>query len=112
MFEKISWREEFSGNLSKWNIDIGVNYYNYQNLEYLSDLNAVVSNGTFKLLAKVEKVSDRDFTTARIISKNSFTYGVIEARLKLPIAKPSVPLWPAFWMLSATTPLRWPYDGF
>jgi beta-glucanase (GH16 family) len=46
--------------------------------------------------ANVEAYNGKNFTSARITSKNAWTYGRFEARAKLPKGKM---LWPAIWLL-------------
>jgi beta-glucanase (GH16 family) len=45
------------------------------------------------------------YTSARLISKKLFQYGIIEMRAKLP---PGRGTWPAFWLLA---PGSWPSSG-
>jgi beta-glucanase (GH16 family) len=40
--------------------------------------------------------------------KGDWTYGRIDVRAQLPLARGT---WPAIWMLASTTPLHWPDDG-
>jgi len=50
--------------------------------------NSFVDNGVLKIVAKRETFTDeqgtKDFTSARLNSKYSFTYGKVEVRAKLP----------------------------
>ncbi len=76
-------------------------------LEYYKAENATVSDGYLHITAQRETVGNYNFTSARIrtTQKVFFTYGIIEARIKLPEAKG---LWPAFWML----PEEFAYGGW
>ena len=58
--------------------------------------------------ARKENRDRARFTSARLISKRSFRYGVFEMRAKLPFGRGS---WPAFWLLADNRPLSWPNDG-
>ena len=48
------------------------------------------------------------YTSGRIESNKAFKYGIFEMRAKLPKGRG---IWPAFWLLSAKKPLKWPTDG-
>lgn len=65
---------------------------------YIRDENITVANGTLNLQAKRESFGGQPFTSGAINSngKFNFTYGYIEARMKLPAF---LGAWPAFWML-------------
>lgn len=114
------WSDEFDGtalDLTKWTPQIGdgcdINLCGWGNneLEYYRAENAVVSNGTLKIIAKQESIGNRNYTSARLrsINKGDWTYGRFEARMKLPTAQG---MWPAFWMLSTDeTYGSWPRSG-
>jgi beta-glucanase (GH16 family) len=114
------WADEFEGttlNLSKWEPQIGdgcaegICGWGNNELQHYKAENAVVSNGTLKIIAKKERVRAKNYTSARIRTKNlaDFTYGRYEARIKLPAG---AGLWPAFWMLSTDEPYGgWPKSG-
>ena len=65
---------------------------------------AEVSNGTLKIHAK--KI-DGKVRSARMNTRKSWTYGWIEASIKLPSGKGT---WPAFWMMPSQF-TGWPKDG-
>ena len=46
--------------------------------------NAVCSGGFLTITAKNENFGGRQFTSAKLISKQEFRYGVVEARIKMP----------------------------
>ena len=114
------WSDEFDAaalDLTKWTPQIGdgcdINLCGWGNneLEYYRAENAVVSNGTLKIIAKQESAGNRNYTSARLrsINKGDWTYGRFEARMKLPTAQG---MWPAFWMLSTDeTYGGWPRSG-
>jgi beta-glucanase (GH16 family) len=63
------------------------------------------------IMAKKESYGGNSYTSARLKSQNlrAFTYGKIEARLRLPAGQG---LWPAFWMLgSSIAQAGWPKCG-
>jgi beta-glucanase (GH16 family) len=62
--------------------------------------NSVVEDGILKIIARKETYTDqgytKQYTSARLNSKYSFTYGRVEVRAKLPFG---VGTWPAIWTL-------------
>ena len=75
--------------------------------------NAYVSDGTLKIVAKREIYtafnSTKNYTSARLNSEFSFTYGRIEVRAKLPAGGGT---WPAIWTLGSNiTSVGWPSCG-
>lgn len=117
---KLNWHDEFDGN------SLNMNYWSYQEgdgsqygipgwgngeQEYYSQDNVSVNNGALKITARRENKGGKAYTSARIRTANkvAFTYGRIEAKIKLP---PYQGLWPAFWMLPDTTTYgNWPNSG-
>ena len=77
------------------------------------DGNILVSDGTLKIIPKEEKVDSEEgkfnYTSARMVTagKQSFKYGKIEAKMKLPALDG---LWPAFWMMGKDGG-TWPRNG-
>ncbi|MCP9236151.1 family 16 glycosylhydrolase [Lewinella sp. JB7] len=117
---ELVWSDEFDGeslDLTNWTYEIGDgcdrNLCGWGNneLQYYQQSNAVVSDGTLKITARRESAGTRNYTSSRIITrdKQDFTYGRMEARIKLPDARGS---WPAFWMLSTDEVYGgWPRSG-
>ncbi|WP_149302681.1 glycoside hydrolase family 16 protein [Pareuzebyella sediminis] len=89
-------------------------WFNAEQQHYTNRVdNAYVSNGTLKIVAKKEKYtafnSTKNYTSARLNSKFSFTYGRIEIRAKLPAGGGT---WPAIWTLGSNiTSVGWPSCG-
>lgn len=111
------WSDEFDGNGSpdnnKWGYDLGAGGWGNSELQFYTNRtdNAIVSNGTLKIIAKRESFSGSPYTSARLLSKGkfSFQYGKIECRAKLPA---DAGTWPAFWMLGDNlTTAGWPACG-
>lgn len=98
------WSDEFdytgSPNSSKWKYETGTGDWGWGNGE-LQDYQtpsakpkvAVVSDGTLKINAFYE---NNKWYSARLNSKKSWTYGLMEARLKVTDKNGA---WPAFWMM-------------
>ncbi len=69
-----------------------------------TDTCALVSDGILKIMAKQR---GEEVLSVRMNTKESWTYGYFEARLKLPGGKGT---WPAFWMMPSEGKV-WPGDG-
>ena len=70
-----------------------------------------MANGNLVITAKRERYRGSNYTSARMTTQNKrqFTYGKMEARIKLPLGQG---LWPAFWMLgSSFSSVGWPKCG-
>jgi len=123
----LSWSDEFNGNAVDESVWSKVWHGNPDNGEVQfytpRTENIVVSDGTLKLIARVETYTGqgpwmtqpvtRNYTSGKIESqgKKTFKYGKIEARMKLPRGNGS---WPAFWMLGENffnTGVGWPLCG-
>ena len=111
---QLVWSDEFNTNgapnPSNWGYDLGDHGWGNNELQnYTSNLeNAVVEDGVLKIVAKADGTG---YTSARLKSQGlqSFTYGKIEVRAKLP---PSQGTWPAIWMLGSNfTNVGWPHCG-
>jgi beta-glucanase (GH16 family) len=112
------WSDEFSGNTlntSNWNFDIGTGNWGWGNneLQYYtnSNQNLFLANGLLHIMAKQQAFGTSNYTSARINSSNkfNFTYGRLEARIKLPMGQG---LWPAFWLLGQNiNEVSWPECG-
>ena len=99
---KLVWSDEFDGNrldMSKWTYDVGGYGWGNNELQYYTDgANIRVLNGKLIIEARKKPFGGNEYTAARITThgKAFWTYGKIEARIKLPIGQG---IWPAFWML-------------
>ncbi|MFD6415926.1 discoidin domain-containing protein [Streptomyces sp. NPDC060194] len=128
---RIVWQDEFNTpagtkpDPAKWSADPGTGPNN--ELEYYTDNDNVATDGQGNLVLEARKQvtpgssCPRDplsgsgtcqYTSARINTGNKFefTYGKVEARVKVPKGNG---LWPAFWMMGADflDGRPWPYNG-
>ncbi|MES2277523.1 MAG: family 16 glycosylhydrolase [Bacteroidota bacterium] len=112
-----TWSDEFNTDgapdPAKWGYDLGGGGWGNAELEYYTNRtdNAIVSNGTLKIILKKESYSGSNYTSARLTSntKFSFKYGKIEIRAKLPSGGGT---WPAIWMLGSDYATNaWPACG-
>ena len=106
------WSDEFDGpsiDSGNWGYDTGAWPYNSE-LEYYTTntTNSYIENGNLVIQALEESMGGRDYTSARLVSKNKvhYTYGKIVARMKLPFGQG---IWPAFWMMGESA--GWPACG-
>jgi beta-glucanase (GH16 family) len=114
---EIVWQDEFNGSISAdWTFDIGYGSGGWGNDEwqYYTPDNAIIGDSTLIIRATLEGTLGKrndSIKSAKLKTQNrfSFTYGKIEARIKLPRGKG---LWPAFWMLGTNiTEVGWPQCG-
>jgi len=118
-YSNLVWEDEFDGPAGQlpdpthWDFDIGTNWGNNQ-LEYDTDRPENVSldgEGHLVITAREEQYNGCDYTSARIVTRDLFepTYGLFEARIKLPVGRG---MWPAFWLLGADIEtVSWPACG-
>ncbi len=104
---RLVWNDEFDGNGidgSKWSFEnIGTGGGNNE-LQYYTSRpeNARTENGHLVIEARKENYTGpdgtRQYTSARLrtLNKGDWTFGRMEARMKLPRGQG---MWPAFWML-------------
>lgn len=110
------WQDEFDGpeiDRTKWAFDIGGNGWGNNELQAYTDRpeNARIEDGMLVIEARKEEFVRRNYTSARLKTQglHAWTYGRIEARMRLPYGNG---IWPAFWMLGANiTETPWPASG-
>lgn len=121
------WSDEFEGeagtpiNDEFWTAEIGGHGWGNNELEYYTGRVENVSldgNGNLAINAIQENPDNYschygtcEYTSARIVTmgKMEFTYGRVEARIKIPRGQG---VWPAFWMLGADfRTVGWPNSG-
>ncbi|HEX5221033.1 MAG TPA: glycoside hydrolase family 16 protein [Verrucomicrobiae bacterium] len=114
------WADEFTqadGSLpdaTKWVHDIGATGWGNNEWQYYSTTNASITNNMLVIEArKIINGANTNYTSARLKTqgKASWTYGRMEARIRIPRGQG---IWPAFWTLGTniTTPGNgWPNCG-
>jgi len=106
------WEDEFSGttvNPGNWTYDLGAGGWGNNELQSYDTASATVQNGELRITAR--KNSDGSYSSARLKTQGlrSWTYGRVEARMRLPRGQG---IWPAFWMLGTNiTTVGWPKCG-
>lgn len=121
---KLIWADEFSSadgagpSSTNWVFDLGSKGWGNNELQTYTNRreNARIENGHLVIETRREKFTGidgdaREFTSARLKSKGKqqWTYGRIEARIKVPRGQG---IWPAFWMLSVDDgTIGWPDCG-
>ena len=104
---QLKWADEFTGetiDANNWNHQVEpAGRFNDEWQRYTSSKeNAYIENGcmVIKVIHESDKHGMDQYTSARMntANKQSWKYGKIVARVKLPYSKG---MWPAFWMLGA-----------
>jgi beta-glucanase (GH16 family) len=110
------WSDEFNytglPDINNWGNEVG--FIRNNELQYYTDRrleNAKVENGNLLIIGKKEPYETAGYTSASLttMNKHNWTYGKIEARMKLPAGQG---MWPAFWMLGQSiNQVGWPECG-
>jgi beta-glucanase (GH16 family) len=100
------WSDEFNGtalDLANWSYDFGNGCpdlcgWGNNELQYYRSQNVAVTGGNLVLTTKAENYGGYAFTSGKVHTrgKQSFLYGRIEMRAKIPTGGG---MWPAFWMM-------------
>ena len=97
------WQDEFEAaelDPEKWVMEIGGHGWGNNEYQFYTDRpeNVRLEDGQLVIEARDEFFIRRNYTSGRIKTQGlfTFTYGRIEARMKLPYGQG---IWPAFWML-------------
>jgi beta-glucanase (GH16 family) len=112
----LTWNDEFNGTTldpTNWNYETGGSGWGNHELEYYTSgtNNAFLSSGCLVIEARKETIGTNNYTSARLntAGKRQFTYGRVDIRAKLPVAKG---MWPALWMLGSNiSTVPWPGCG-
>lgn len=115
---KLVWSDEFNytglPDSTKWGYDVGGNGWGNNELQYYTHAdtnNATVKNGILSIMARKEKRENKDYTSARMVTRDKadWVHGRIEIRAKLPKGRGT---WPAGWMLGSNIKeVGWPQCG-
>lgn len=113
---ELVWSDEFSTDkidASNWVFETGAGGWGNNELENYTTRkeNASCANGNLMIIARKESYQGSSYTSARMktFGKQSWTYGKVEARMKMPTEKG---IWPAFWMLgNSINTAGWPRSG-
>jgi beta-glucanase (GH16 family) len=115
---KLVWSDEFnySGlpDSAKWKYDVGGHGWGNNELQYYTGKrieNAYVKDGLLVIDARREDYEGKNYTSARLLSKEGWTYGKFEVSARLPEGRGT---WPAVWMLPDEWNLGnggWPDNG-
>jgi len=112
----IVWHDEFDEpelDRTNWNFDLGGSGWGNSEWEAYTDKpeNIRIENGMLVIEAREDPTlpGGRPYSSARIKTQglHSWTYGRIEARMKLPYGQG---IWTAFWMLGDNN-IGWPASG-
>jgi|GEM_PF-2606605 len=106
------WSDEFSGPAdqlsAKWKFeDWAPRRVNRELQRYVPDdrRTAYISDGVLRIVARKE---GNEVISARMNSAESWKYGYMEARIRLP---KGLGTWPAYWMMPDDESARWPRCG-
>lgn len=118
---KLVWHDEFDSeakalpDTTKWEYQLGGGGWGNHELQYYvpavlgQDTVAFVEDGILNIVARMPQtpVDGHKYLSARMNSKQNWTYGYFEASLRMPVGRGT---WPAFWMLPQDVK-SWPLDG-
>ncbi|MCE9559864.1 MAG: family 16 glycosylhydrolase [Armatimonadetes bacterium] len=111
------WDDQFSSGTvpdgSKWTFQTGGGGWGNQELQNYTNRiqNSYVTNGNLVIEARKEVYQGSQYTSARINSAQTWTYGKIDIRAKIASGRGS---WPAIWMLAGSQvygTAYWPDNG-
>lgn len=117
---KLVWADEFDytglPDSTKWSYETRGNTYGWGNNELqwynVANINnTYVSDGTLKIVARIEETNGKKYSSGRVYTKNKgdWKYGKIEVSAKMP---GGIGTWPAIWMLSTDGVYGgWPSSG-
>lgn len=128
IYDVLVWSDEFDSGANaeaidntKWfhqtQLPNGVSWYNGEEQHYTNRIeNSYKKDGNLHIVAKKETFTDQGqtkaYTSARLNSKFTFTYGRVDVRAKLPAGNGT---WPAIWTLGKNVSevgAYWQTQGF
>ncbi|WP_255444104.1 family 16 glycosylhydrolase [Robiginitalea sp. SC105] len=114
---ELVWSDEFDGaelDTEKWRFETGAHGWgNNEWQNYVTDGVTEVSDGTLKITARKTGPGRQvgDYESARLNSRQAFTFGRLEIRARIPEHKGNG-IWPALWMLGSNIgTVGWPMCG-
>lgn len=114
---QLVWSDEFQGttlDMDKWRFETGAHGWgNNEWQNYVEEGVTEVSDGTLKITARKTGPGGRvgDYESARLNSRQDFTFGRLEIRARIPEHKGNG-IWPALWMLGSNIgTVGWPQCG-
>ncbi|WP_303312736.1 glycoside hydrolase family 16 protein [Hymenobacter sp. BT730] len=115
-YTELVWSDEFEAGVldqSRWTYELGGGGWGNRELQAYtnSNENTYLTGGNLVIEAKQQQNGGNPYTSARLITKGkqSFTFGRIDVRAKLPKGKG---VWPAIWMLGSNIDqVSWPACG-
>jgi beta-glucanase (GH16 family) len=116
---ELVWSDEFDGtevDTAKWRFQTGDHGWGnneWQDYQPFGSDNAIVEDGKLHIVARKTGEGQQvgDYTSARLNSRESFLYGRMEIRAKMPDYK-GPGIWPALWMLGENIgEIGWPNSG-
>jgi len=115
---KLVWADEFNykglPDSTKWGYDVGGDGWGNNEAQFYTKAdtnNAVVGNGFLSIMARKEKRENKEYTSARMVTKGKkdWSFGRVEIKAKLPKGRGT---WPAGWMLGSNiNTVGWPQCG-
>ena len=114
---RLVWADEFNGtavDTSRWILETGGHGWGNNELQHYTNRtgaagNARVENGRLIIEARRENFGGNAYTSARMKTSASWTYGRIEASIQVPFGQG---IWPAFWSLGTNIgSVGWPACG-
>ena len=116
--KKLVWADEFNRtglpDSSKWGYAVGGSGWGNNELQYYTSErkeNAWVENGHLIISARKENYKEKQYSSARMITKGrgDWKYGRVEVKARLPKGRG---IWPAIWMLPTKSAYGgWPKSG-
>ncbi|WP_210513808.1 glycoside hydrolase family 16 protein [Hymenobacter terricola] len=115
-YNNLVWSDEFDGSAldqTKWAYELGGGGWGNNELEAYTNSsdNVYLTGGNLVISARRQQSGTNAYTSGRLITKGkqSFQYGRIDVRAKVPKGKG---VWPAIWMLGADIDQNnWPKCG-
>lgn len=109
------WSDEFDGpeiDKTKWAFAGGAGGFGNNEMQWYTNKpeNATIEDGHLVITTLKKKMAGWPYTSAKLMTRDAWTYGRFEVRAKLPVGVGS---WPAVWMLPRESSYGkgWPDSG-